>query len=147
MWMNGCLRFAWIPFVLIHYLYHGKMNLFWIDLVIASLEIFRRFIWNIFRIENEFLNNIGEYRPVRDLPLPFEITELTEKKKVLKKVQNQIRSVFSKYNTSLEDPSLTELIEISKDRNQIIDQMTSIMDQMDDTIEICLDDDSSVKEK
>eukprot|EP01080_Neovahlkampfia_damariscottae_P006152 gene6152-10159_t len=145
MWMNACLRFAWIPFVIVHYILQTR-SLFWMDLAVACLEIFRRFMWNNIRIENEFLNNIGEYRPVRDLPLPFEITELTEKKKTLKKVRNQVRNIFAKYESSLDDPSLTELIEISNDRNTIIDQMSSIMDQMDDTIEINLDE-TPVNEK
>ena len=28
--------------------------------VLAFLEIFRRFVWNFFRLENEHLNNCGE---------------------------------------------------------------------------------------
>lgn len=29
-------------------------------------------MWNIYRVENEHLNNCGEYRAVQDIPLPFE---------------------------------------------------------------------------
>lgn len=28
---------------------------------------FRRFVWNFFRLENEHLNNCGEFRAVRDI--------------------------------------------------------------------------------
>lgn len=35
--------------------------------ILGVLEVFRRFIWNYFRLENEHLNNIGEYRAVRDI--------------------------------------------------------------------------------
>uniref|UniRef100_A0AAY4E6V7 Xenotropic and polytropic retrovirus receptor 1 n=1 Tax=Denticeps clupeoides TaxID=299321 RepID=A0AAY4E6V7_9TELE len=35
--------------------------------VIAPLEVFRRFVWNFFRLENEHLNNCGEFRAVRDI--------------------------------------------------------------------------------
>lgn len=30
-------------------------------------EVFRRFVWNYFRLENEHLNNCGEFRAVRDI--------------------------------------------------------------------------------
>ncbi|KER21267.1 hypothetical protein T265_15135 [Opisthorchis viverrini] len=33
----------------------------------ATLEVFRRFVWNFFRLENEHLNNCGEFRAVRDI--------------------------------------------------------------------------------
>ncbi|KAJ3057519.1 hypothetical protein HK097_004041 [Rhizophlyctis rosea] len=39
----------------------------------ALLELFRRFVWSIFRMENEHTNNIGRYRAVTDVPLPFRI--------------------------------------------------------------------------
>lgn len=31
------------------------------------MEVFRRFVWNFFRLENEHLNNCGEFRAVRDI--------------------------------------------------------------------------------
>ncbi|KAF7809095.1 phosphate transporter PHO1-like protein 10-like [Senna tora] len=39
--------------------------------VVACLEIIRRGIWNFFRIENEYLNNVGKYRPFKSVPHPF----------------------------------------------------------------------------
>ncbi|XP_036610174.1 xenotropic and polytropic retrovirus receptor 1 [Trichosurus vulpecula] len=38
-----------------------------ISTVFAPLEVFRRFVWNFFRLENEHLNNCGEFRAVRDI--------------------------------------------------------------------------------
>jgi xenotropic and polytropic retrovirus receptor 1 len=35
--------------------------------LLAPLEVFRRFIWNYFRLENEHLNNCGNFRAVRDI--------------------------------------------------------------------------------
>lgn len=35
--------------------------------ILAPLEVFRRFIWNYFRLENEHLNNCGNFRAVRDI--------------------------------------------------------------------------------
>ncbi|VDP11108.1 unnamed protein product [Soboliphyme baturini] len=37
--------------------------------VTAPLECFRRFVWNYFRLENEHLNNCGQFRAVRDISL------------------------------------------------------------------------------
>merc|ERR1712117_752443 len=34
---------------------------------LAPLEVFRRFVWNFFRLENEHLNNCGKFRAVRDI--------------------------------------------------------------------------------
>ncbi len=33
----------------------------------GSLEILRRCMWNFFRLENEHLNNCGQYRATRDI--------------------------------------------------------------------------------
>ncbi|XP_018335489.1 xenotropic and polytropic retrovirus receptor 1 [Agrilus planipennis] len=35
--------------------------------IMAPLEVFRRFVWNFFRLENEHLNNCGKFRAVRDI--------------------------------------------------------------------------------
>lgn len=37
--------------------------------VLAPLEVFRRFVWNYFRLENEHLNNCGKFRAVRDISI------------------------------------------------------------------------------
>jgi xenotropic and polytropic retrovirus receptor 1 len=43
----------------------------WINWLSGMLEVIRRGIWNIIRVENEFLNNVGEFRNTKDIPLPF----------------------------------------------------------------------------
>lgn len=35
--------------------------------ILSPLEVFRRFMWNYFRLENEHLNNCGKFRAVRDI--------------------------------------------------------------------------------
>ncbi|KAL7078018.1 hypothetical protein ACQ4LE_002668 [Meloidogyne hapla] len=35
--------------------------------ILAPLEVIRRFIWNYFRLENEHVNNCGQFRAVRDI--------------------------------------------------------------------------------
>lgn len=37
--------------------------------ILAIMEVFRRFIWNYFRLENEHLNNCGQFRVVRDIAI------------------------------------------------------------------------------
>uniref|UniRef100_A0A8R1EU47 EXS domain-containing protein n=1 Tax=Caenorhabditis japonica TaxID=281687 RepID=A0A8R1EU47_CAEJA len=34
---------------------------------VRRFEVFRRFIWNYFRLENEHVNNCGQFRAVRDI--------------------------------------------------------------------------------
>ena len=42
-----------------------------------SKELFRRFVWNFFRLENEHLNNCGKFRAVRDLTITkFQLDDL-----------------------------------------------------------------------
>uniref|UniRef100_A0A8C5R7D9 Xenotropic and polytropic retrovirus receptor 1 n=1 Tax=Leptobrachium leishanense TaxID=445787 RepID=A0A8C5R7D9_9ANUR len=61
------LRFAWTIQISV-----TSLNLFQdagdiLSTILAPLEVFRRFVWNFFRLENEHLNNCGEFRAVRDI--------------------------------------------------------------------------------
>lgn len=85
--VNLILRFAWVPLIFI-LIFVGediksRGGLIWIDVVMGSIEIFRRFIWNIFRLDNEQLNNAGEYLAIRDIPLPFETSHFKPKRNFL----------------------------------------------------------------
>ncbi len=45
--------------------------------VFAVLEVFRRFVWNFFRVENEHLNNAGAFRAVRDISIhPVDLSQI-----------------------------------------------------------------------
>ncbi|XP_037837878.1 xenotropic and polytropic retrovirus receptor 1 homolog isoform X2 [Kryptolebias marmoratus] len=61
------LRFAWILTITLTRLtgFQGISDI--LATVLAPLEVFRRFVWNFFRLENEHLNNCGEFRAVRDI--------------------------------------------------------------------------------
>ena len=53
----------------------GNIDADWLTTIAAMFELFRRFVWNFFRLENEHLNNCGEFRAVRDIsiaPLPHQ---------------------------------------------------------------------------
>jgi xenotropic and polytropic retrovirus receptor 1 len=46
--------------------------------IVAPLEVFRRFVWNFFRLENEHLNNCGKFRAVRDISIaPIDSSDHT----------------------------------------------------------------------
>ncbi|KAF4072693.1 hypothetical protein AMELA_G00265810 [Ameiurus melas] len=60
------LRFSWTLQIALT----NMTNVSSADIVataLAPLEVFRRFVWNFFRLENEHLNNCGEFRAVRDI--------------------------------------------------------------------------------
>ncbi|XP_063369071.1 solute carrier family 53 member 1 [Cydia amplana] len=59
------LRFIWIVSFLLTD--NGYVSNETMVSVLAPLEVFRRFIWNFFRLENEHLNNCGKFRAVRDI--------------------------------------------------------------------------------
>ncbi|KAL9284923.1 hypothetical protein ACSQ67_024709 [Phaseolus vulgaris] len=48
--------------------------------VTSCLEIVRRGIWNFFRLENEYLNNVGNYRAFKSVPHPFSYYDDKEDK-------------------------------------------------------------------
>ncbi|KAK9067211.1 hypothetical protein SSX86_014537 [Deinandra increscens subsp. villosa] len=68
--LNVILRLAWMQTVLdFHeapFLHRNALIA-----IVASLEIIRRGLWNFFRLENEHLNNVGKFRAVKSVPLPF----------------------------------------------------------------------------
>ncbi|BAF10378.1 phosphate transporter PHO1-2 [Oryza sativa Japonica Group] len=73
MMLNLALRLAWTESVMkIHI---GKVESRLLDFSLASLEIIRRGHWNFYRLENEHLNNVGKFRAVKTVPLPFRELE------------------------------------------------------------------------
>ena len=70
------LRFIWIAsFVLTE---KKIVSVDFLVSVMAILEVFRRFVWNFFRLENEHLNNCGQFRAVRDISIaPIDSSDQT----------------------------------------------------------------------
>ncbi|KAF9379691.1 hypothetical protein CPC16_010645 [Podila verticillata] len=50
-----------------------NINVHILSFGLAFLEVLRRWQWNFFRLENEHLNNCGQFRAIKDIPLPFHI--------------------------------------------------------------------------
>ena len=74
------LRFGWTVSISL-----GQINFFedqhkeWLPSLMAILEVFRRFVWNFFRLENEHLNNCGNFRAVRDISVaPIDASDQAE---------------------------------------------------------------------
>ncbi|TNN12929.1 Xenotropic and polytropic retrovirus receptor 1 [Schistosoma japonicum] len=64
-------RLAWVVRLSFERIGFERMEI--ITTIFLTLEVIRRFIWNFFRLENEHLNNCGQFRAVRDIfitPLP-----------------------------------------------------------------------------
>ncbi|KAG5002510.1 hypothetical protein JHK86_026649 [Glycine max] len=67
--LNVVLRVAWVETIV--HLKVGPVQTRLLDFLLASLEVIRRGHWNFYRLENEHLNNVGRYRAVKAVPLPF----------------------------------------------------------------------------
>jgi xenotropic and polytropic retrovirus receptor 1 len=81
----------------------SALNLFMAPFA-AILEIFRRSMWSVFRLENEQLNNTAGYRDVTHIPLHYESKfdmksgeepQSEEDKEKLRKIRCEIFAFFS----------------------------------------------------
>jgi hypothetical protein len=76
---NLVLRLMWTltisPDVVASFLGLGKDGF---TTVLVIVEVSRRAMWNIFRLENEQLNNCGKFRAVQDIPLPLPLKPAVE---------------------------------------------------------------------
>uniref|UniRef100_A0A8C2PZ67 Xenotropic and polytropic retrovirus receptor 1 n=1 Tax=Cyprinus carpio TaxID=7962 RepID=A0A8C2PZ67_CYPCA len=100
--------------------------------VLAPLEVFRRFVWNFFRLENEHLNNCGEFRAVRDISVaPLNADDQT----LLEQMMDQEDGVRNRqgkknwkrsYSMSLRRPLLSS-------QSKVRDTKVLIEDTDDDT--------------
>ncbi|GFY93125.1 phosphate 1 [Actinidia rufa] len=71
--LNFVLRVAWVETVMRFNI--GVFESRLLEFFLASLEIIRRGHWNFYRLENEHLNNVGKFRAVKAVPLPFRETD------------------------------------------------------------------------
>ncbi|GKV19087.1 hypothetical protein SLEP1_g29385 [Rubroshorea leprosula] len=71
--LNIVLRIATVETMMKFHVNQVESNL--LDFFLASLEVIRRGHWNFYRLENEHLNNVGKFRAVKAVPLPFRETD------------------------------------------------------------------------
>ncbi|CAH1155708.1 unnamed protein product [Phaedon cochleariae] len=71
------LRFIWT--INVYLTEYGYVSGDMMTSILAPLEVFRRFVWNFFRLENEHLNNCGKFRAVRDISVaPIDSSDQTQ---------------------------------------------------------------------
>lgn len=68
--LDPILRFLWIGYVVFPHDYQVQHSSV-ISFMIALLEVCRRGIWVIFRVENEHCTNVARYRATKQTELPY----------------------------------------------------------------------------
>ncbi|KAH8556800.1 EXS family-domain-containing protein [Umbelopsis sp. PMI_123] len=74
--VNVILRFSWIVNT-VGLPVGGEV----LGFISGGLEACRRLQWNFFRLENEHLNNCGQFRAIKEIPLPFSVMEETQSRR------------------------------------------------------------------
>lgn len=102
-----------------------------LSFVLGIGEIFRRFIWNFFRLENEHLNNCGEFRSVRDISIkpinifdddePHRQTRLAEGKEKL-----SIEQIMDSETGPLPKRKVVQMLLASEGNSFNVDRRTSV---------------------
>ncbi|KAF4511163.1 hypothetical protein G6O67_002983 [Ophiocordyceps sinensis] len=67
------LRFVWIFYAIFT---HNTQHSTFISFMVSLMEVFRRGLWSLFRVENEHCANVSQYKASRDVPLPYSIEPL-----------------------------------------------------------------------
>jgi hypothetical protein len=62
-------RYIWMINIFVHFHTQSAEYADIIGFTFGLIEVFRRFLWNFFRLENEHLNNCGQFRAVRDISI------------------------------------------------------------------------------
>ncbi|KJZ74474.1 hypothetical protein HIM_06070 [Hirsutella minnesotensis 3608] len=67
------LRFVWIFYAIFT---HDTQHSTIVSFLVSLMEVFRRGLWALFRVENEHCANVAQYKASRDVPLPYRIEPL-----------------------------------------------------------------------
>ena len=72
--------------------------------------LFRRFVWNFFRLENEHLNNCGEFRAVRDISVtPFHADDIRTLEKMVDDHDGVEHVLFENYEKNASSVEMKNL--------------------------------------
>ncbi|KAF5007747.1 hypothetical protein FDECE_5943 [Fusarium decemcellulare] len=74
--IDPILRFAWIFYAIFT---HNTQHSTIVSFMVAFLEVTRRGMWALFRVENEHCANVSQYKASRDVPLPYRIEPLMDR--------------------------------------------------------------------
>lgn len=72
--IDPILRFNWIFYAIFWSQIEQSAK---VSFFVSLVEVFRRFLWVFFRVENEHSANVGRYRASRDVTLPYEKSSRT----------------------------------------------------------------------
>ena len=86
---NVFLRYVWMVNFCVYFYSSTDEYADIIGFALALAELFRRFVWNYFRLENEHLNNCGEFRAVRDISFQMTSTAATAYSAHLQKINKK----------------------------------------------------------
>ncbi|KAK7012689.1 signal transduction protein [Favolaschia claudopus] len=65
---NALIRFMWIFYIPVK-----GPDAMLRTFIVGLLEVVRRWQWNFYRLENEHLGNVDQYRVTREVPFPYDI--------------------------------------------------------------------------
>ncbi|GJN85739.1 hypothetical protein PLIIFM63780_009310 [Purpureocillium lilacinum] len=74
--VDPILRFAWIFYAIFT---HNAQHSTIVSFMVSLMEITRRGMWALFRVENEHCANVSQYKASRDVPLPYRIEPLMDR--------------------------------------------------------------------
>ncbi|XP_075157384.1 solute carrier family 53 member 1-like [Haematobia irritans] len=100
---NLILRFFWVisMFMTVRWSVSGYI----MDTLAGIMEIFRRYLWNYIRLENEHLFNVGQFRAVRDIFIgPIE----DEKSSILERMMDEEDGVRNRKKIRFEDDDMED---------------------------------------
>lgn len=80
----GKFKFALIIIFTVNIIVYLIIFSYYFTQFYVILSIVRRFIWNFYRLENEHLNNCGEFRAVRDISISGQNINLSSLNRILK---------------------------------------------------------------
>lgn len=74
--VDPIIRFGWIFYAIFT---HDTQHSTLVSFLVATIEVVRRGLWAIFRVENEHCANVSQYKASRDVPLPYRIEPLMDR--------------------------------------------------------------------
>ena len=102
--LDPILRFSWILYAIFR---SSRQQGAALSFALAFAEILRRFMWNFFRVENEHVTNVGRFRAVRDVPLPFDRLPLPSEDENDEEDRDEESEVSTQQHEAVTSPAAT----------------------------------------
>ncbi|CAF3753445.1 unnamed protein product, partial [Rotaria sp. Silwood1] len=128
---NILFRFIWIINIFIYFDTPAAEYADIIGFAFGIIEVIRRFIWNYFRLENEHLNNCGEFRAVRDIPIQKTVTVASGYSALLESI-GSLSNLGDEHNTRRRQSMIRRQTITAMERARELTVLNKVFD--DDTI-------------